>query len=495
MISFLKTRYIFSIIGILICLGSWLALYSPGLAQSGTPEWSRPIPVSGALRGSRFPSIVADDLGIVHIFWGFSQSGIGPTLFVSKYKDSVWSRPVDVLLGGPRSMGFLDGRDLVHLLLPQDGNVLLTYARTEDAISALGWNSGLTLNRPGGGELGDMLVETDGTINTVWFQKAPNCDKCLSIVFEQFSQTKDTGSTYRVLSESEESPQRNLQLVRAPSGTLFAAWDIPATNDRKAGIKLSISDDGGNTWSENPLPIAFADQDLRQPLLLADKDNKLVLVYKYGVRDEIYYSVSSDNGTTWTDPQPIPGLFANLIAPGDDYYASVADSNGITHLIAPGRASKSQKEPGLYHVTWDGKAWSNLQEIFHANTTVEYPAVALSNGNRLEVSFSTRDLNPVGGDIDATSQVWYTTAQTDAPAATRVPLPTFTPMPTATMTPQPTGTPAPTPTPTLAAAVVNPDAPDASDVNPQLPIIVALGLTITLLVVVASVNAFIRRRR
>lgn len=476
---------------LLICVLLIISQPASGFAQTSTLKWSRPIPLSGALASSRLPSLVAQDDGNVFLFWTFSGDGRGDTVYVSKYDNGAWLRPVDVLVGGPRILALLDGRQQMHLLFNESSALTLASADTSLATSVQGWTTTETVTHGKSGLFGDMVANADGTLDVVWLEEATGCKSCYSIAFEKHGLANPSELTYRVLSDAESVPQQRLQILSGPEQTRYVMWDKGSQNGNPAGIALDVSTNDGAQWLQAPRTVSF-DQAVRQPLLFLDKSNQLVLAFDYGNRDETYYSVSSDQGTTWSTPQPIPGLYANLLASPTDYFASAMDSGGITHLIAAGRTSKDQQAPGLYHIAWDGKQWSNFNELYHADTLVENPAIAIGNGNRLHVSFATRDRN-TGSSID-TSQVWYTNAQTDAPAATRVPLPTFTPQPTSTLAPTdvPTATRVPSPTPVQDDS--QGDAPPTTLTNSQLPIIAGVVPVILILLVVFIWATVFRRR-
>ncbi len=460
-------------------------------AQAGALQWSRPIPVSGALGGSRFPSLVAQDDGTVFLFWSYSEDG-DTTIFVSKYENAIWLRPVDVLIGGPRTLAYLDGRNLIHILLNQGKSLGLAVADTADATNVHGWSGESTISREGGGLFGDILPYADGKMDVVWEQAGANCKDCYSIAYQKLGVPGDPSLTYRVLSDIETTPQHRLQILRGTDNVLYVMWDTESKRDTHAGIALSVSADEGNQWLDDPRVITFADQDVREPLMFLDKANQLVLVFNYGNKDEVYYSVSADQGVTWTEPQAIPGLFSNLQAASTDNFAAAMDTNGITHLISSGRKSKPQIVPALYHVAWDGTAWTAPQEIYASELLPENPTLVIGNGNQLHVSFATRNR----GDGEATtSQIWYTTAQTDAPAATRVPLPTFTPEPTRTPTAEPTQTPTPLPSPTPLTADNADSASDVSAINTQLPVLIGVVPVLAILVIVIVWFTAFRGRR
>lgn len=460
-------------------------------AQSNPLQWSRPIPLSGALDGSRFPSLVSQDDGTLFLFWGLTEEA-QTTVFVTKHENNTWLRPIDVLIGGPRTLAYLDGRSLIHLLLNQNKSLTIAVADTTEATSVQGWNSEKTVSRERGGLFGDILPYPDGKMDVVWQQELDTCNDCYSIVYEKLGVGNEPDLTYRVLSDTEETPQQRLQILRGTDGTLYVMWDTPSSQETHAGVALSISTDQGNQWLDEPRAVAFSDQDVREPLMFLDNANQLVLVYNYGNKDEVYYSISADQGVTWSEPQAIPGLFSNLQAAATDNFAAAMDTRGITHLISSGRASKPQIVPALYHVAWDGKTWTAPIEIYASDLLPENPALVIGNGNELHVSFATRRRS----DKEAlTSQIWYTHAQTDAPAATRVPLPTFTPPPTETSTAEPPQSPTRLPSPTPLAPVSPDSATDTAAINTQLPILVGVVLVLVILIIVIVWATVIRGRR
>lgn len=485
------TRRLLTTLGIFLCLSVFAVVaHTPTSAQEPL-QWSRPIPISGALQGSRNSSIIAQDDGNVYLFW-VSRDSSGDTVFVSRYDNGAWLRPVDVLLGGPRPLAKMDGRDRLYVLYNRAAELTLADAYAPEAASVQGWRNQL-IAPDTSGELGDFAFNPDGSLNVVWFQAGAGCQNCFSVGFAIHKGQTTPELSYRVLSDAEAAPQRRVQIVRAASGTLYAMWDTPARGDNLEGIELVTSTDGGASWSPDARALAFPEQDILRPLLFVDNADNLVLVYNYGNKDEVYYSTSADEGITWSEPAAIPGLLSNLLAAPTDSFAAATDSAGVTHVIAGGRSSKTQAAPGLYHVAWDGARWGSLQEIYRQDTLVENPAISIGNGNRLHISFSTRRRN--AGEAVDSSQVWYANAMSQAPAATRVALPTFTPAPTST--PAPTDTPAPTviPTPTVDLTGDNEPTPDASSVNPQLPIIAGVLPVVAILIGVVLWVTVLRRRR
>ena len=471
-----------------------LALFaqSKALAQSEQPpnKWSRPIPISRGLPGSWYPSIAVTDNGLVTAIWTATQDNQN-TIYLSQNNGIAWSRPIDILIGGLHADLRLDGRNMLHLMYGDLGNVYVSDARVENASTAKDWNQPLKVSRQAAVP-GDVTIAPDGTLHAVWLEKS---DKdTAQAVYGQSQDGGESWSRYRAVGEDALDKSR-VRITRNLTGTLYSIWSARARDNRAEGVALNVSENNGETWLDNPRTLAFDDEPIRQPALAVDKNNALVLVYNFGVKDESFFQVSTDDGKTWTDQKPIPGLFAANPATGNDYFALATDSSGLVHLIAVGRNSKDQKAPGIYHTTWDGTTWSEPEEIYRQNTFIEFPDIAIANGNQLHVVFSTRDLYRVSGAPDSSYQVWYANLQTNAPAATLQPLQTFTPKPSATTTPQataePTRRPSATPFPTGPE-----DSTSSSDSpNPYLPILTAVLPVVLIVAVVLLTSRAFRRRR
>lgn len=457
-------------------------------------QWSRPIPVSGPLGGSWYPTIAADDGGHVYLFWGVSLPEQANTIYVSTYDGLAWSRPVDVLLGGPRGRVALDGRGQLRLLVATDVWLTLVQASASAANSTLAWGGDEPLNRGNSLGWGDMVVDAQGVAHALWFEKSDACEGCALVAYAQKGGPTQTSSTYRAVSDSELDA-RGLSLVRAPGGTLYGMWTAAGQENARAGVRVSVSANNGDTWLDQPRDLTYTDADILQPLLELDREGNLILIFNLSNKDETYYAISRDEGITWSDRAPVPGLFAGKPSTSLDYFASAHDTSDTIHLLAAGRRAKDQNLSALYHVSWDGKAWSTPDLVYEGSALPLFPAVTLSRGNQLDVSFATRSTDNLDDAPSGSYEVWYTTAQTGAEPATRVPLPTFTPQPTSTPAPTTTSQPTRRPSPTRVALSDAGQPPAAPQPDSQQPLLFGLVPVVAILAVVVILNSLIRRRR
>ncbi|HEY3230308.1 MAG TPA: hypothetical protein VGJ87_13890, partial [Roseiflexaceae bacterium] len=221
------------------------------------------------------------------------------------------------------------------------------------------------------------------------------------------------------------------------------------------------------------------------------------------------------------------------------------DGAGNVHLILSGftiedtdpnldlRKTDPRNRPRLLHLIWDGRSWSAPEVIvaedrypgWSAATVAacdqidpdsaqartdkakaalmkckeielypEWPR-AVIGGNKLHLTWFTRN----GGDLfdsdNSHYQVWYSVKQLDAPAV--APLPLFTPLPSAAPVVA-TATATPTPTPTLAPGIVDAPPIDRS-LAWESPGVLTLGIAalpvIGLLGLVVGARAIVVRYR
>jgi len=266
------------------------------------------------------------------------------------------------------------------------------------------------------------------------------------------------------LSRSISAIGNSLHLHIDAQDVIHVVWDeVPSCG-------YISSPDGGKTWSQR---VTFYSDvgSPRQIVAGVDGEGDILVVWRAAsavtALDDnlpIYYQRSSDGGITWSEATPIPQLLARRLndTPYDAYDIAV-DSAGHIHLIVTGRVGVPDTSPStsgssarpeaetaplsVIHVVWDGNAWLAPVKIFSTMDYPERPAITVNKGNRMHTVWFVRDTEHLftgGGDY----QVWYSHAESAAPAVPLPPSPT--PLPTLTPTPTRTPLPLPTPYPTLA---------------------------------------------
>lgn len=195
------------------------------------------------------------------------------------------------------------------------------------------------------------------------------------------------------------------QIAQDGSGKLYAAYLVPINEER--GVYLATSEDGGQTWS---LPEIVFDgaaaglQGLDHLALAADLEGNLHLAWVEttpsgsGTPQAIFYSSSSDQGETWSEPLVLAGAdsdFPCLVITGEQLhliYAQVSGSSGTLW------------ERTLPLATLDGEtAWSAAARI------PGWQAISLPFGLAQDGDASSSALHLVGAGADggaATYSAW-----------------------------------------------------------------------------------------
>jgi len=347
--------------------------------------------------------------------------------------------------------------------------------------------------------MADIDVDARGTIHLLfddWGYDAED-DRVGGFADLHYRRSTDQGRSWSQavnLSQSAHGSSRG-QLKIDPAGGLHATWDEGW--DRLSGLgdaDYSIyrhSEDGGLTWSQ-PLTVAAPTTGTAQLVSGADGLGGVLLLWRLVDGPEIYYQWTEDGGGRWSRPASLQGVYARDWGIPFDMYEMATDSAGHIHALVVGRS-----EPvfgatlQLYHLVWDGSAWSGPTIVWQGEGFPEYPRLAVSGGNHLHAVWFVRDDLWLGRTYD----VWYSDLEVAAPHHT--PAPTFTPLPSSTPTPTMTPHPTATPYPTLSRAR-DEGAPSQaltsdSEAAGVLRVAVSLAPLAGLLLVIAAVSRARRR--
>jgi hypothetical protein len=234
--------------------------------------------------------------------------------------------------------------------------------------------------------------------------------------------------------------QDNLHLVwEAGRGGAYGQLTDPTR------VLYTASYDRGTTWA-SPVELsselgAVVDGRAKDIAIGLGQEGQLVTAWLSLPEDTVFYRVSTDQGRTWSSPQPIPGVWGGwtIYQARLDDYAMATDSAGAIHLICVGRTSEDQKSLSLLHLVWNGSSWSAPETITTLiGDVLEWPRIAVRNGNQLHVVWYVRDEKHIWGEAEDGSErqfrIWYAQALTSAPEVKgeTLLLPTPTPVPHAT---------------------------------------------------------------
>jgi hypothetical protein len=326
------------------------------------------------------------------------------------------------------------------------------------------------------------------------------CSLCADIFYRHSTDDGESWSAPVNLSNSfvgSVKPQVHL----GSGGNVYVTWEEGEDWYAHAGYPVSsmyaYSPDSGNTWVE---PTVFSSPlgAPQQITLGVGQGGGLVVVWRLPSKgSSYYYQLSMDNGITWSDPQPVPGVIAKSWEPFSlDAYHAATDGAGDVHLLVLGYLSSLDKELGLIHTMWNGSQWSPPTVIYASSDPPEWPRIDVGAGNQVYATWFSRDEKHIHDSARGRYKIWVSSYQADAPSQTPIPLATSIP----TLTPDTSGGLDLSSTPTSAPVFL----PDDSGLPPGLDTesdevaqlaLALLPMAVIILIIAVLRFGWFRRRR
>ncbi len=384
----------------------------PAVAQSGPVVWSRPINLSNSPQASAHSTTVADDYGLVHVFWSEEVDGrpvtpeegilnTGNSIMYTRWDGQSWSTPLDVLVlpGETRAewpVVTIDAQNRLHLVWQSMTAVYYASASSWEADSAHNWTEPVALTSYGAFEPSGASITADlqGTLHAVY--AATDDEEGVN-----YTRSIDGGeiwalpvSLYRPVVPSETPPSM-VQIVSDDAGRLHVVWQTNRLEGSGYGVWYSRSSDAGETWIA---PIQLADRDpgdfsVSTPYLMFDSTSALHLIYvdgPYTGSKGRFHRISRDGGATWSEPKHIITELVGINGP----VMPVVDGAGQMHLIANMRTEVGQVV-GIYYARWEGSGWSPLVPVEVSVPKIHYVATTVRLGNELHITYTGIE----GGEI------------------------------------------------------------------------------------------------
>lgn len=335
----------------------------------------------------------------------------------------------------------------------------------------------------------------DGQITSVVEDEIPNamCPMCMDIFYRHSADGGQTWSAPVNLSDSYAGSVKPQIKIDGEDG-VHVTWeegeDWYIGEGYPFGSVHRYSGDGGNTWAE-PFTFTHPDAPPQQITLGIGRDGELVAVWRLPLqlaeRRPVYYQRSTDNGASWSEPEPIESILAKDWLPMSlDSCHAASDSAGNIHLLVLGYLSPLEENLSLIYTVWDGQKWSQPYRLYSSNNPPEWPRIAVGMGNSIHATWFTRDEAHIWDSERGHYQVWAARKQADAPLLTPVPTPAFVPTPTSASATSlvPTSTPLP--------AIPQDSAPPSeiyTDFDDALRLLIALLPLVALIGVLLIVRA------
>jgi hypothetical protein len=399
-------------------LGSWciglLLLVIPAQAQDQrvvAGVWSQPEYVGDGW----WQQIAVDRTGRAHVTWYGVTNNDDSLHYATRDLEGAWSLPNDVIYTPFRGVtvrnsivATSDG--MLHAVYRSQGAHFYTQAYSSVANNAGSWSAPFRVDNEA--YYISMTATSDDVLHIVYGEQLGDttrlevnpdlaqCFKCSDVLYRRSTDGGDSWSTPVNLSNTPNGSEK-IDIFQGPSGRMFLIWDEGHDTLMSRGeyqdVRLMYSDDEGLTWSDpiildggNPriIPTQVAATELN--------DGGILVVWRDRNSYTIYSQTSTDNGESWTDPQPLEGILARDVndTPYDDYDI-VTDMLGVAHLFVTGSTRLDfETEAGLYHIEYRQGQWRQVQLIYQGppedHSRPEWPKAVIGPQNDIHLTWFIR---------------------------------------------------------------------------------------------------------
>lgn len=417
-------------------------LASPSYAQDGEEVadvvWTQPVPISSSRPSSWFPDVAVDETGTIHVVWASgvsvmvadgTQDAYDVVMYTSSRDGQTWNDPIDIFSSPYPGFGSYEvTRPTVHSF--RNGVLDMTYRYLDvfyahtpsDQVNyANAKPSVRQLSSFGAAYYSQLAHDSEGLFHLVYTENVytEQCPNCYHLLYRRSS---DNGNEWPILLDISLLPSGSgkPQILIDDKDNVHIVWE----SGRGGGlgqladptsVMYAVSYDSGDTWSlpfEFPAPGGRA----RNPALGISGTNKLIAVWLGLPEARVYYQLSNNRGLRWSEPAPIPGIYG--VESRLDSYAMTTDSAGNVHLVMVGRQNPQRQSLEILHTTWSvqNEEWSDpyIVETYPGDAP-EWPRLAIGNGNQLHLTWFVRDQEHIFESDAGRYQVWYASAQLNAP--------------------------------------------------------------------------------
>jgi len=385
-------------------------------AAFGEEVWSAPSALFATDQWLILPIVLTDSAGGVHVFFtgliGDRDSQSHAMMYMQRSEDGRWSKPVAVMQ--PQSdrplmaaAVALDEHGCLQVVYsgPAGGQIEHRRVHLSQVTDPDAWSRPTQLSA-GGGFRCAIAVSPYGKVHVLYANRKHQ-------VF--YHRSDDGGRTWsKAIQVSAADPTQQgcegPRLAVDSRGRLHAVWlqaHLP-NGWPPAGVFYSRSLDTGETWSP---PRQLAGDNYTEINVAALGTDEVHVAWNAiaGVGDRLH-QWSRDGGETWSAPRHISDRIRGGVTglPGLAF-----DSSGMLHLVTSVDGPQSIER--IFHLIWNGSAWSEPQLISagtNAVDDVENPALAIGRGANVYVVYQS--------DFQ---RLWFTEHRSAAPPLPPRPVP------------------------------------------------------------------------
>ena len=341
----------------------WFSSRSLGTIENSFPPpsaWVSPTTIISSKGEILSASYIANSQNKTHLVWTQSSlSGNGnaePAIYYTRWNEKNWSRPVPIIInlqGSPSQLSLSansDGRLFLTWVDQTNGGILFSWSSASRADIPLEWSEPSIIPIPEK-LMSSPSILTDQVGNIVLTYAVPfNDDRGIYI-----TRSSDFGGTWSQPMQVIDANASGWDFVDHPKlalssdGTVsieFLQYSL-SNNIQPAGLYLSQSQDGGETWKP---PMLVSDQMISWSEIFSFENQAIHLLWQENHDNEvaIYHQYSMDGGNIWSKPQTISSSTDTVVIST----ATIGVDGRLYFLQLTGKDLAK-----IHQWLWDGSRW------------------------------------------------------------------------------------------------------------------------------------------
>ena len=345
--------------------------------------WPQPTTVSDQSLSSFSPDITVSSDGMRQAaMWSVQEpNDVRAQVATTTDGGATWSAPKDIgttqsLIGNTSIVGSTDGQRLTAVWNETDPN-LKVYVR-QSADGGATWSPGQFIS-DGTNSIPRAAISADGSRATVVWTESIASDSVVHT--STWTSQSNTWSSPVLVGPSDDYASQPSITSSADGQVVTVAW-----LDGTARLRAATSTDGGANWSPAAGLSTSLIQAYRADLATATDGSRIVATWVEGddgmtVANHLASSYSTDNGQTWSAPNPLPKWFANW----QPELVASPDAQRLT-VVWPATNDQGNVTARTVTSTDGGASWQEPVNVTPPDANIAEPMIAGSlDGKRLTV--------------------------------------------------------------------------------------------------------------